>query len=185
MLTRRSIRVSFAPLAMGVALFGLTGCGLGIGDHVFYRVRVDPGVQDSGCYQNNMVPASDKEDTTNLASSDTFILYIIGDETVELDTGSLVVPGAESDTGYTFSGTATDIDYPIDGIKTTKTTKITVVMNLDGSTTEGKSTTITSNKCEGALCPMNFDTTPCTETNTFKGVEIDHAQVLVGNTPTP
>ena len=59
MLTRRSTRISFAALSMGVTLFGLTGCGLGVGDHVFYRVRVDPTVEDSGCYGNNMVQRVD------------------------------------------------------------------------------------------------------------------------------
>ena len=185
MLNRRSARAFLAPLAIAVGLFGTTGCGMGPGDHVFYRVRVDPSVKDAGCYQNNMVPNGVKDDTTNLGGSDTLILYIIAGDTAELDTGSLVIPGKKSDTGYSFAGQAINVEYPIDGIKTTETTKINLVLNIAGDTVDGKTTTITSNKCEGTLCPANFDTSTCTETQTFKGVEINDAEVVVGTAQAP
>ena len=41
MFTRRSARVLLAPSAMAAALLGAAGCGIGAGDHEFYRVAID------------------------------------------------------------------------------------------------------------------------------------------------
>jgi len=186
MQTRRSARVLLAPLAMGVALFGLTGCGIGVGDHVFYRVAVDAASRTPGCWQNNMIPDSLRDDkVVNLAGSTTFILYIAGDKEPELDTGTLVAGGTETDTGYKFTGQITNVEYPITGITVTELTKITIELNIDGSTVTGKSITITSQTCTGGACPGNFNTNTCTETAAFKGVEMDQAEVVVGNAPAP
>jgi len=186
MLTRRNAGVSFVPLAMGVALFGLTGCGIGVGDHVFYRVAVDATARDVGCYGGNPIPDSIRDDKiVNLAGSNTFILYIAGDKEPELDTGTLVAGGTETDTGYKFTGQITNVEYPITGITVTELTKITIELNIDGPTVTGKSITITSQTCTGGACPGNFNTNTCTETAAFKGVEMDQAEVVVGNAPTP
>jgi hypothetical protein len=187
MLTRRSARVLLAPLAMGVALFSLTGCGVGVGDHIFYRVAVDAQARQAGCWQNNMVPDSMKDDKiVNLAGGATFILYIAGDKEAELDTGTIVVGGAETDSGYKFNGQVTNVEYPLTGVTVTELTKITIDMTIDGSTMNGKNTTITSQTCSPAsMCPGGFNTNTCTETTAFKGVEIDDALVVVGNSAAP
>jgi len=121
----------------------------------------------------------------NLAGSTTFILYIAGDKEPELDTGTLVAGGTETDTGYRFTGQVIDVDYPATGIKTTQTQAITINLNIDGSTVTGNSTTVIKTVCEGTNCAGNFDDTPCTEKNVFKGVEMDSAEVVVGNAPAP
>src|SRR5689334_16050889 len=156
MTTLRSARGFSAPLlAMAIGLLGLSGCGLGVGDHVFYRVAVSPTARSADCYNNNMVPADVKDDTTNLSGGTTFILYIPGDKAPELDTGDVVVPGAATDTGYRFTGNMKDVDYPNGDTRTT-TTKITVDLTVDGDTVSGKSTTVTTRTCVGAMCPGGF-----------------------------
>jgi len=187
MLTRRNAGVSFVPLAMGVALFGLTGCGIGVGDHVFYRVAVDATARDVGCYGGNPIPDSIRDDKiVNLAGSNTFILYIAGDKEPELDTGSLVAGGAETDTGYRFTGQVIDVEYhQMNMIKVTQTQSLTVIMNIDGPTVSGTAKNVIVEKCEGTNCAGNFNNTTCTETNVFKGVEMDQAEVVVGNSPAP
>lgn len=179
MLTLRNAGVLLAPVTMAAALLGVAGCGIGPGDHVFYRVATEASKPQASCYQDNMIPASIKDDTSTLRGGSTFILYITGDKAAELDTGSLVLTGAETDTGYKFTGQSVNIEYPVDGVKTTATTDVTVNLTIDGSTITGDSTTVTSSKCEGAACPMNFTAKNCTSTGSFKGVEIDEGQVTV------
>src|SRR5678816_65902 len=113
MLARRSVRRMLAPVALATALLGVAGCGgLSAGDHVFYRVAFDQLEKDASCYPDNEIPDSVKDDTSTLRGGATFILYIAGDDEAELDTGSLVLPGSSTDTGYTFSGNAVDVEYP-------------------------------------------------------------------------
>jgi len=182
MFTRRSTRISLAPLALAAALCGVSGCGLGPGDHVFYRVAADLATQDAGCFQNNMIPDSVASDKSTLDGSATLILYITGDKVAELDTGAAVVEGAKTDTGYKFTGQTVDVEFPFGSnqTKTTQTTMLTIDLHIDGSTVTGTSVTVISNKCEGAMCPPDFNTRSCTQTSKFKGVEIDDAEVVVG-----
>jgi hypothetical protein len=182
MFTRRSVQVFFALLGLtATASIGAAGCGLGAGDHVFYRVAVANTVSDKSCYKNDTIPDSVKDDSTNLSGGSTFILYLNADKTAELDTGSLVVNGQKTDTGYAFSGESINVEYPIDGIKTTATTQIDITLTIDGKTVTGTTKTVTSSKCEGSACPPDFNTQSCTKTNNFKGVEIEDAEVTVGN----
>src|SRR4051794_35319746 len=134
MFTRRSNRISLAPLAMAAALCGASGCGLGAGDHVFYRVAVDLATQDAGCFQNNMVPDSIASDKSTLDGSATLILYITGDNVAELDTGTAVVAGQKTDTGFKFAGQTVNVDFPFGGVqtRTTETTQLTIDLHIDG-----------------------------------------------------
>lgn len=113
MLIRRSARIMLAPVAMGAALFSAASCGgLSPGDHVFYRLALDATESAPTCYDDDKVPDSVKDDTTTLRGGATFVLYVTGDEKVALDTGSVVLSGTTTDTGYKFSGNAVNVNYP-------------------------------------------------------------------------
>ncbi len=114
MLSRRTLRTLLAGAALSAtSLVGLAGCGgLGVGDYRFYRVALDETVADASCYADNTIPDDIKDDFSTLRGTGTFILYVAGDEEPLLDTGDLVLGGAATDTGYSFSGDDVDISYP-------------------------------------------------------------------------
>jgi hypothetical protein len=113
MLIRRSVRIMLAPVAVVAALSGVAGCGgLSAGDHMFFRLALDASESAASCYPDEMIPESIKDDTSTLRGAATFILYVAGDDEVELDTGAVVLPGDATDDGYRFTGTSEDVDYP-------------------------------------------------------------------------
>lgn len=180
MLNLRSARSLLSPIAMVSVFFGVAGCGLGPGDHVFYRVASEAAVSDKSCFQNGTIPDSIKDDSSTVLGGSTVVLYITGDKLAELDTGSLVLEGDKADKGYRFNGQTVDVSYPANGLKTTSKVDVTINMTISGSTISGTTTTITSDACEGVGCPMDANHS-CTTTAQFKGVEIDDAEVVVGD----
>lgn len=113
MLMRRSALRLLASAAVGVGLLGVASCGgLSAGDHVFYRIAFDTIQRDASCYPDKEIPDSAKEDTSTLRNGATFILYSLGDEHLQLDTGTFVLPGVATEDGYSFTGDAADVTYP-------------------------------------------------------------------------
>jgi hypothetical protein len=246
MLVQRRLLALFAPLTLAGSLLGAAGCGgISTGDHVFYRVAVEASKKEAGCYADKMIPENEKDDTTTFRGGATFILYLPADDDAQLDTGSLVLSGAATDAGYSFTGDDVNVEYlpgktindsdhdgiddsddmmidadkdglddktdptvDVDadglddrfddnlvdanddnkddriveipsGTKVVVTTTVTVDMTVDGSTVSGTSTTVTDSKCEGTLC-TGFMGTSCTQTSTFKGVEVEQAAIQLG-----
>jgi hypothetical protein len=188
MLTRRSARMMLAPIAVGAALLSMAGCGgFSPGDHVFYRLALEATKETDGCFQNEMIPDNQKDDTTSVRSGATFILYATGDDELALDTGLIVLGGKPTDAGYEFSGTTENVDYPLGDvadIKLTTTRKTTVDMTVEGATVDGTMKTVTDTKCEGAGCSGD-DASTCTRTNEFRGIVIEQANVGLGGDLSP
>lgn len=113
MLVRRGLAL-LGALTLGSALLGAVGCGGGLstGDHVFYWVAVDAAKPEAACYPDMKIPDSLKDDVTTIQGRSTFALYITGDKVAELDTGTAVLSGTETDTGYSFQGDTTNVEYP-------------------------------------------------------------------------
>jgi len=186
MLTRRSARIVLCPIAMGAAVLGVAGCGgISAGDHIFYRLAFEATDSSPGCFPNEMIPDSVKDDTTSVRGGATFIVYAPSNEDLSLDTGSMVLDGEVTDTGYQFSGTTVDVTNPVgDTVKLTTTTKISVDMTVSGATVEGTMKTVTDSTCEGSACSGNPEA-PCTRTNKFRGIAIDQADVGLGGDVSP
>lgn len=182
------MRIGRTARSLGLTLFGaaatllgVTSCGgLGAGDHVFYRISMTTAVRSEGCF-NNVIPDDIKDDTSTIGDGSTWILYINADEKADLDTGSGVLSGADTDTGYKVSGETVNVEYNGNAArKFTTTTKVTINLKIDGDTVTGDSTTVTTAECEGADCPSDLPRT-CTEKSSFNGVEVDDAEVVVSN----
>ena len=78
---------------------------------MFYWVAVEAAKPEASCYAQED-PRLVKDDSTTVQGRATFALYITGDKVAELDTGSAVFPGAETDNGYTFEGDTVNVEYP-------------------------------------------------------------------------
>lgn len=113
MLIRRGLAL-LGSLALGGALLGSTGCGGGLstGEHVFYWVALESAPPEASCYSGDKIPVSVKDDLTTVRDRGTFVLYATADDVVQLDIGSAVLVGTETDAGYSFQGDTTDVESP-------------------------------------------------------------------------
>ena len=112
MLIRRGLAL-LGSLALGGTLLGAAGCGgLSTGDHVFYWVAIEATKPEASCYSDKKIPDSIKDDITTVRGRATFVLYVTGDDVAQLDTGSSVLVGTATDTGYTFTGDTVDVESP-------------------------------------------------------------------------
>jgi hypothetical protein len=64
--------------------------------------------------------------------------------------------------------------------KMVTTLQLDIEMRVDGSTIRGTSTRTTHARCEGTACPTDEDV-PCVSRLTFRGVEIDDADLVLEN----
>jgi hypothetical protein len=113
MLIRRGLSL-LGSLALGATLLGTAGCGGGVstGDHMFYWIALEAAKPEAACYADKKIPDAIKDDITSVRSRGTFVLYITGDGTAELDTGAAVLDGTATDAGYSFTGETVNVEYP-------------------------------------------------------------------------
>jgi hypothetical protein len=113
MLIRRGLAL-LGSLALGGTLLGAAGCGGGLstGEHVFYWVAIEATKPEASCYSDKKIPDSIKDDITTVRGRATFVLYVTGDDVAQLDTGSSVLVGTPTDTGFTFTGDTVDVESP-------------------------------------------------------------------------
>lgn len=94
-------KIFIAVLLAAGAIGG--GCGLETGDLVVYRTALGESSLSGDC-------SSDENDSTTFRAGQTMVLYLPGtlEDGALLDLGEIVLPGTETDEGFTFQGT--DID---------------------------------------------------------------------------
>jgi len=168
----RHLTLGATALTLGVLS---TGCGIGPGDYIIYRVAITEQEQSTGCY-GDTIPPNVKSDSSTFRSSGTFIVYAnaTAEDAYYLDTGDVTIEGVESDAGYTFSGKTIDIEYTVPdgtGDKLTTTNTLTIEVVVDGASISGTAVDKTTYKCSGACTAPAIPS--CTVTTEFKGSEID------------
>lgn len=179
--------MKFAKLALGMISLSMFGglavaCGgIGAGDYAVYRVAFPEAARSGDC-QNNA------DHTSTLLAGGTMVIYALagdGDDTYYLDTGSLVLKGAPTDDGFSFSGKTTDVNDigQNTSITTTATYDATVVD--DGDQISGTFKVTEAVVCSGNGCG-NGDSNTCTTSATFTGVMVDDTAIgLSDNNATP
>ena len=103
---------AFASLS---ALLGLSACAdMEEGDYLVYRVSYAAAEFNASCFEDNAMDIeSIQEDTSDVGSAATFILYFREGGTPTLDLGTSVLEGTdEGDNNFNFTGRIVDIEVP-------------------------------------------------------------------------
>lgn len=162
-----------------IAALLLSGCGLGPGDYVVYRVSFSTPDLTSDCYPDGEVPSDRANDSTTFRETGTFILYTGAEDDLYLDTGEVTIAGARTDDGYEFIGETVDVDYFGDADANSETwiDTTTVDVMVSGPSIQGTLTAEAEYFCTGADCPVDSDQS-CTQTVDFVGTEIHDLQLF-------
>lgn len=177
------LRRGGALLVLGAA--GLGCGGIGPGDYVFFRVAFsDQLKKSSGCYGDTGIPADEKSDKTTFRKSGLFLIYGSaeeGEDKLFLDSGEAALEGIEEGGIYTFTGTATDVDYTEPdgaGDKHTTTNKVELEFTIDGTSLYGSGVTTVKSSCSGSTCDLTLPIPiSCTTTQTFVGTEVEDVEL--------
>jgi hypothetical protein len=176
------LRRAGALLVLGALGAAGIGCGgLGPGDYAFFRIAFSEQVKRStSCYGDTGIPADEKSDKTGFYSTSLFIIYgatVEGEDNLYLDTGMAVIPGFEETDLFTFTATATDVNFTEingGGDKHTTTDKTTIELTIDGTSMTGQAVSSHKKSCSGATCDLTLPVPEnCTLTTTFVGTEIE------------
>lgn len=171
-----------------LALLGLplvTGCGIGEGDFIVYRVAVEALTETDSCYfPDEEKPPNVAEDADTHLVPQTWVIYYAQGDRLLLDLNGASLEGEETDDGFAFVAHAVDVDYV--GIdkqeaKVTVVSRASVDMQVDGAAIAGDLVQLVSTRCDFLIAtpsPGLCEATPdCERRAAFSGVRLDDVDV--------
>ncbi|MCA9625586.1 MAG: hypothetical protein KC731_41475 [Myxococcales bacterium] len=162
------------------ALVAASSCGgIGPGDYIVYRIAFQESQLSEDCFAPAMIPVDEKDDSSSLFTSGTFILYVGADDTPYLDLGATTLAGTDTGGGaYQFSGDALDVSYQGDmqEIRLENRTSIVVDLTVDGDLIDGQVSETQQQSCSGATCP-DPPSSSCTQVTPFVGGRVEDVQL--------
>jgi len=149
-----------------------TGCG---GPrYEVYQIATATAVLTDDCWGDAGVPENEENDSTTFATGDTFLIYSAPDDVyyAQLSTGEALA-GTLDGKKFVFDGEVVDHTFTGENARAIEETTVVTtefIVNRDGRNVFGKSVTDVTYDCEGRDCG---ESTSCTTTTDFVGVEVD------------